>query len=106
MNDEVSPDQRQAAVARLRASYSEIAPGAPVRLSKRWPHPAGLERAHLVESWDDCAAEVGLHTAWLWGLHIAACRVGFERNEVQLVQVLGANVGPDGADGFPLRPTG
>jgi len=61
--------------------------------------------ANLVENWDACVAEVGLGTARIWGLYIASCRIGFERNEVQLAQVLGAKVGPDGADGFPLRPT-
>jgi cyclopropane-fatty-acyl-phospholipid synthase len=61
--------------------------------------------ANLVEGWDDAVAEVGEATARLWGLYMAACRVGFERNEVQLVQILGGKVGPDGRDGFPLRPT-
>lgn len=61
--------------------------------------------ANLVEHWDDCVEEVGLNTARLWGLYIAACRVGFERNEVQLVQVLGVKVSSGGTDGFPLRPT-
>jgi len=60
---------------------------------------------NLVENWDACVAEVGLGTARIWGLYIASCRIGFERNEVQLAQVLGVKVGPDGADGFPLRPT-
>jgi cyclopropane-fatty-acyl-phospholipid synthase len=60
---------------------------------------------NLVDNWDAAVAEVGLGTARLWGLYMAACRVGFERNEVQLVQILGAKVGPDGVDGFPLRPT-
>ncbi|MGA8256730.1 MAG: class I SAM-dependent methyltransferase [Nocardioides sp.] len=60
---------------------------------------------NLVANWDACVDEVGLGTARVWGLYMAACRVGFERNEVQLVQVLGAKVDDAGADGFPLRPT-
>jgi cyclopropane-fatty-acyl-phospholipid synthase len=60
---------------------------------------------NLVENWDACVAEVGLGTARVWGLYMAACRVGFERNEVQLHQVLAAKVGDGGANGFPLRPT-
>ncbi len=60
---------------------------------------------NLVTNWDACVEEVGIGTARVWGLYMAACRVGFERNEIQLVQVLGAKVGPDGSDGFPLRPT-
>ncbi len=60
---------------------------------------------NLVEHWDACVDEVGLGTARVWGLYMAACRVGFERNEVQLHQVLAVRTGDDGADGFPLRPT-
>ncbi|CAN5524528.1 class I SAM-dependent methyltransferase [soil metagenome] len=60
---------------------------------------------NLVANWDAAVAEVGIGTARVWGLYMAACRVGFERNEVQLVQVLGAKVGADGNDGFALRPT-
>ncbi|WP_232677004.1 class I SAM-dependent methyltransferase [Nocardioides sp. R-C-SC26] len=60
---------------------------------------------NLVDHWDACVAEVGEGTARVWGLYMAACRIGFERNEVQLAQVLGVKVGPDGSDGFPLRPT-
>ena len=65
---------------------------------------AGWNR-NLVDNWDACVAEVGEGTARVWGLYMAACRVGFERNEVQLVQVLGAKVDDDGVDGFALRPT-
>ena len=60
---------------------------------------------NLVANWDACVEEVGIGTARVWGLYMAACRVGFERNEVQLVQILGAKVGDEGNDGFPLRPT-
>jgi len=60
---------------------------------------------NLVANWDACVEEVGIGTARVWGLYMAACRVGFERNEVQLVQVLGAKVDDAGDDGFPLRPT-
>ncbi|QCW50623.1 class I SAM-dependent methyltransferase [Nocardioides dongxiaopingii] len=60
---------------------------------------------NLVENWDACVEEVGIGTARVWGLYMAACRVGFERNEVQLHQVLGVRTGDDGADGFALRPT-
>lgn len=59
---------------------------------------------NLVDNWDACVEEVGIGTARVWGLYMAACRVGFERNEVQLVQVLGAKVDENGEDGFPLRP--
>ena len=43
---------------------------------------------NLVEHWDECVAEVGEGTARVWGLYIAGSRVGFERDEVELHQVL------------------
>ena len=44
--------------------------------------------ANLVEHWDEAVAEVGLGTARVWGLYMAGSRLGFERNIVQLHQVL------------------
>ena len=61
--------------------------------------------ANLVDNWDACVAEVGLPTARVWGLYMAGSRLGFERNVVQLHQVLGVNVRADGEADFPLRPT-
>ncbi|WP_375485045.1 class I SAM-dependent methyltransferase [uncultured Jatrophihabitans sp.] len=61
--------------------------------------------ANLVEHWDACVAEVGLPTARVWGLYMAGSRLGFERNVVQLHQVLAVNPHPDGRADFPLRPT-
>ncbi len=61
--------------------------------------------ANLVENWDAAVAEVGEGTARVWGLYMAGSRLGFERNEIQLHQVLGVRTGEDGSDGFPLRRT-
>ena len=60
---------------------------------------------NLVEHWDECVAEVGEGTARVWGLYMAGSRLAFERNEIQLHQVLAARTTDDGDDGFPLRPT-
>ena len=65
---------------------------------------AGWNR-NLVEHWDECVAEVGEGTARVWGLYMAGSRMGFETNEIQLHQVLATKTTPDGASGFPLRPT-
>jgi len=59
---------------------------------------------NLVAHWDDCVAELGVGTAKVWGLYMAGCRLGFERNDVQLHQVLAVRVRADGDAGFPLRP--
>jgi len=61
--------------------------------------------ANLVDHWDECVAEVGLGTARVWGLYMAGSRLGFERNEIQLHQVLASRTDAHGNSGFPLRPT-
>ena len=60
---------------------------------------------NLVEHWDRCVEEVGEGTAKVWGIYMAGSRVGFERNEIQLHQVLGVLPDEHGRSGFPLRPT-
>jgi cyclopropane-fatty-acyl-phospholipid synthase len=60
--------------------------------------------ANLVKNWDECVAEVGEGTARVWGLYMAGSRMHFERNEIQLHQVLATNTGEDGDSHFPLRP--
>ena len=59
---------------------------------------------NLVEHWDECVAEVGEGTARVWGLYLAGSRVGFERDEVELHQVLATRNHDDGRSGFPMRP--
>ena len=59
---------------------------------------------NLVDNWDECVAEVGEGTARVWGLYMAGSRVGFERNEIQLHQVLAVRPNHDGSSGLPLRP--
>ena len=61
--------------------------------------------ANLVEHWDEAVAEVGLGTAKVWGLYMAGSRLGFERNVIQLHQVLAVKLDERGGDGgLPLRP--
>jgi cyclopropane-fatty-acyl-phospholipid synthase len=59
---------------------------------------------NLVEHWDEGVAEVGLPTAKVWGLYMAASRVAFEQNNLQLHHVLAANVDARGDDSLPVRP--
>jgi cyclopropane-fatty-acyl-phospholipid synthase len=59
---------------------------------------------NLVANWDAAVAEAGEATAKVWGLYIAGSRLGFERNQVQLHQVLGVKLHSDGRADFPLRP--
>ncbi|QBR91629.1 class I SAM-dependent methyltransferase [Nocardioides euryhalodurans] len=59
---------------------------------------------NLRDHWDEAVAEVGEGTARVWGLYMAGSRLAFERNEIQLHQVLATRTTADGRDGFPLRP--
>ncbi|GGP83364.1 SAM-dependent methyltransferase [Saccharothrix coeruleofusca] len=59
---------------------------------------------NLDEHWDEAVEEVGLGRARVWRLYLAVSRLGFERNDIQLHQVLGVRL--DGTDAhMPLRPT-
>ncbi|NMH79083.1 class I SAM-dependent methyltransferase [Pseudonocardia xinjiangensis] len=58
---------------------------------------------NLEEHWDEAVAEVGLGRARVWRLYMAASRLGFERNNIQLHQVLGVKLLDQGRSGFPLR---
>jgi cyclopropane fatty-acyl-phospholipid synthase-like methyltransferase len=59
---------------------------------------------NLVEHWEEAVAEVGLATAKVWGLYMAASRVAFEQNNLQLHHVLAVNVDARGDGSLPLRP--
>jgi cyclopropane-fatty-acyl-phospholipid synthase len=85
-------------------------------------HDAGLEVQHeenlrqhyaltlaawnrnIVANWDGCVAEAGIGRSRVWGLYIAASRLGFERNWLQLHQVLATRTTESGHSSYPLRP--
>ncbi len=58
---------------------------------------------NLVGHWDACVDEAGLETAKVWGLYLAGSRLAFERNTIQLHQVLATRTGDSGDSGYPLR---
>ncbi len=60
---------------------------------------------NLRDNWEECVKEAGLGTAKVWGLYMAGSRIAFERNEIQLHQVLASRTDGQGNSGFPLRPT-
>ncbi len=60
--------------------------------------------ANLDAHWDEAVAEVGEGTARVWRLYMAGSRLGFERNDIQLHQVLGVRLGDRGQAAMPLRP--
>jgi cyclopropane-fatty-acyl-phospholipid synthase len=58
---------------------------------------------NLEDHWEEAVTEVGLGTARVWRLYMAASRMGFEMNTIQLHQMLGVKLGPRGKSGMPLR---
>ena len=61
--------------------------------------------ANLDAHWEEAVAEVGPGTARVWRLYMAGSRLGFDRNQIQLHQVLGTKLTAEGVSGMPLRPT-
>jgi cyclopropane-fatty-acyl-phospholipid synthase len=60
--------------------------------------------ANLERRWTEAVAEVGERRARIWRLYLAASRVEFERNRLQLHQALGVRAGAGGRSGTPPRP--
>jgi len=60
--------------------------------------------ANLDAHWPQAVAEVGSGRARVWRLYLAGSRVGFEKNHIQLHQILGVKLGPDATSGMALRP--
>ncbi|MCT9931077.1 class I SAM-dependent methyltransferase [Planotetraspora sp. A-T 1434] len=61
--------------------------------------------ANLDAHWDEAVQEVGQGTARVWRLYMAGCVVGFERNKVQLHQVLGVKLDDQASAQVALRPS-
>jgi cyclopropane-fatty-acyl-phospholipid synthase len=59
---------------------------------------------NLDRHWEEAVEEVGAQRARVWRLYLAACRLGFERNNIQLHQVLGVRLDERGAAFMPARP--
>jgi cyclopropane-fatty-acyl-phospholipid synthase len=58
---------------------------------------------NLEDNWDAAVAEAGLGTARVWRLYMAASRMGFDLNTIQLHQTLGVKLAPRGVSGMALR---
>jgi len=74
-------------------------------LREHYPRTLAGWSRNLDAHWDEAVAEAGAGRARVWRMYMAFARIGFERNRLQLHQVLA--VKPDGAgrSGMPLRPT-
>ena len=59
---------------------------------------------NLDAHWDEAVAEVGQGKARVWRLYMAGSRLGFDRNHIELHQVLCVRLAADGSSGMALRP--
>ena len=59
---------------------------------------------NLDAHWQQAVAEVGLGVARVWALYLAGSQLAFERNQIQLHQLLLVKPDRDGGSGMPLRP--
>ncbi len=59
---------------------------------------------NLEAHWDEAVAEVGPGRARVWRLYMAGSRLAFDRNDIQLHQVLAVKTPRGGVVDFPLRP--
>ena len=59
---------------------------------------------NLEANWDEAVQEVGIGKARVWRLYMAASQVGFDKDVIQLHQVLATRNDNDGTSGMPLRP--
>jgi cyclopropane-fatty-acyl-phospholipid synthase len=59
---------------------------------------------NLERNWAASVEEIGLPKARTWRLYLVGSRIGFERNDIQLHQVLGVKLKPGAVSDMPLRP--
>jgi cyclopropane-fatty-acyl-phospholipid synthase len=60
--------------------------------------------ANLDAHWREAVREVGQGTARVWRLYMAGSRLAFDRNHIELHQILGVRLHANGESGMPLRP--
>ena len=105
INRYIFPDGELVPVGQLVAPMEDA--GFEVRHEENLREHYALTLMHwsrnLDEHWDEAVAEVGLGKARVWKLYLAASRLGFERNMIQLHQVLLANPDEHGDADIPLR---
>ncbi len=105
INRYIFPDGELVPVGKLIAPMEDA--GWEVRHEENLREHYALTLMHwsrnLEEHWDEAVAEVGVGKARVWKLYLAASRLGFERNMIQLHQVLLANPDEHGQADIPLR---
>jgi cyclopropane-fatty-acyl-phospholipid synthase len=72
-------------------------------LREHYAKTCGAWAANLEANWDEAVSEVGEGRARVWLLYLTGSRLNFERNQIELHQILGVKLDGDDAH-YPLRP--
>ncbi len=106
INRYVFPDGELSGPGLIMSAFNDA--GFEIRHEENLREHYALTLKHWCENleahWDEAVAEAGLGTARVWRLYMAASRMGFDLNTIQLHQMLGVKLGPRGQSGMPLRP--
>lgn len=73
-------------------------------LREHYPRTLAAWSRNLDANWDQAVAEAGAGRARVWRMYMAFARMGFERNSLQLHQMLAVKPDRDGNTHLPLRP--
>jgi cyclopropane-fatty-acyl-phospholipid synthase len=74
-------------------------------LREHYPRTLSAWCRNLDANWDEAVAEAGEGRARVWRMYMAFARLGFERNRLQIHQVLAVKPDAEGRSGMPLRPS-
>jgi cyclopropane-fatty-acyl-phospholipid synthase len=103
----VFPDGELTGVGKITSDLQDagLEPRHEESLREHYGKTCGAWCDNLVANWDACVAEAGEATAKIWGMYLAGSRLGFERRQIELHQVLAVRPDDLGNASWPLRPT-
>lgn len=106
INRYVFPDGELSGPGHIMSAFNNA--GFEIRHEENLREHYALTLKHWCENleahWDEAVAEAGLGTARVWRLYMAASRMGFDINNIQLHQMLAVKNDARGRSGMPLRP--
>ena len=106
INRYVFPDGELSGPGHIMSAFTNA--GFEIRHEENLREHYALTLKHWCENleahWDEAVAEAGLGTARVWRLYMAASRMGFDINNIQLHQMLAVKNDARGRSGMPLRP--
>jgi len=102
----VFPDGELEAVSEIAAAMQDN--GFEIRheenLREHYARTTAAWCANLDANWEQAVDLAGLPRARVWALYLAASRLGFERHQIELHQILGVKLDASSTAAMPLRP--